>query len=291
MPSLALVRHLDLAAASGLVRLGDHFFVVGDDALELHAYPDVGPVRRFALRAGELPRDPAARKRVKPDLEALCVCPGGQLLALGSGSSPLRHAGFLVHVATDMSEATCHEFSLAPLHAALAERLPALNLEGAVWWGDELVLLQRGNGRDNVSALVRLDARAAEEALRRGAPWTAALLRDVVPLDLGAIDGVPYAPTDAALLPGGGLLLAAAAEASADTYADGVCRGSALFRLDAPERLVWRADLSGDAKIEGVWAAGDASRVRVHLVADPDDPAARSPLYTLTLDPDTGALG
>lgn len=290
MPSPSLVRRLDLAAASGLVRVKDHFFVVGDDELALHAYPDAGPVRRYTLRGGELPRDPAERKRLKPDLEALCVCPDGHLLALGSGSSPRRSAGFFVRVAEDMSEVTVSEFSLAPLHAALAERLPALNLEGAVWRGDDLVLLQRGNGRDNVSALIRLDAAAVGAALRRGAPWTPDLIRGLAPLELGARDGVPYAPTDAALLPGGGLLLAAAAEASADTYADGECRGSALFRLDPPERLLWRVDLPGDAKIEGVWAAGDASRVRVHLVADPDDPAARSPLFTLTLDPTTGAL-
>lgn len=290
LSSLPLVRLLDLAAASGLVRLHGHFFVVGDDDLHLHAYPDQGPARRFPLRSGELPRDPAARKRSKPDFEALCAWPGDHLLALGSGSTAARRSGVLVHVSPDMSSVTCTEFSLAPLHEALAARVPALNLEGAALWGDDLVLLQRGNGVGNLSALIRLDRAGVAAALRTGAAWTAELVRDVTPLELGAAGDTAYAPTDATPLPDGGLLLAVAAEASADTYADGVCRGSALVRLDPPHRIAWLRALPGDAKIEGICLTPEDGRVRLHLVADPDDPNARSPLFTVLLDPATGAL-
>lgn len=287
---LPLVRDLDLAAASGLVRLHGRFFVVGDDDLQLHAYPERGPGLRFPLRPGELPRDHAARKRLKPDFEALCAWPGDHLLALGSGSTAARSAGVLVHVPADMSSVTCTEFDLAPLHAALAARVPALNLEGAAPWDGDLVLLQRGNGAGNVSALVRLDRAGVARALQTGAPWTGALVRAVTPLELGAAGDAAYAPTDATPLPDGGLLLALAAEASADTYADGACRGSALVRLDPPHRIAWRVALPGDAKIEGIWAEPDGDRVVLHLVADPDDPDARSPLFRLRLDPATGAL-
>lgn len=286
---LRVVRPLELAAASGLVRLGGLFFVVADDELELHAYAEHGPPRRFRLREGALPREPAARKRQKPDFEALCPWSAGALLALGSGSKRTRETGAFVQLAPDMSSATCTEFSLAPLYAALAARVPDLNIEGATPWGDDLVLLQRGNGAGNRSAIVRLDRDGVAAALSRGAPWTPALVRDLAFLDLGEVDGVPYSVTDATPLPDGGLLLTAAAEASSDTYADGACAGSALIRLDPPHRVAWRLALPGRAKLEGVWAEPEGERVRVHLVADADDPTIRSPLYTLALDPRTGA--
>ncbi|WP_143140288.1 DUF6910 family protein [Nannocystis exedens] len=282
------LRDLELSAASGLVRRGGWSFVVADDELELHAYPEVGPPRRYPLRAGVLPREPAARKREKPDFEALCPWDGGALLALGSGSRPNRQAGVVIHVAEDMSSATCSEFSLAPLHAALAGQVPELNLEGAAVWGDHLVLLQRGNGVGNRNALVRLDRAGVAAAVTARAAWTAALIRDLAFVDLGDVAGVPYTVTDAAALPDGGLLLTAAAEDSRDTYADGACLGSALVRLDPPHQVTWRLALPGRHKFEGVWAEPDGDLVRVHLVADADDPSVRAPLHVTTLDPRTG---
>ncbi|MDC0717465.1 DUF6929 family protein [Nannocystis bainbridge] len=281
-------RDLELSAASGLVRRDGWSFVVADDELELHAYPDDGPARRYPLRPGALPTEPEARKRAKPDFEALCPWDGGALLALGSGSRPNRHAGVLVHVAKDMSSATCHEFSLAPLHAALAGLVPELNLEGAALWGDHLVLLQRGNGAGNRSALIRLDRDGVAAAVAARAAWQADLIRDLAFLDLGDREGVPYSVTDAAALPDGGLLLTAAAEDTRDTYADGACLGSALIRLDAPHTVRWRRALPGRLKFEGVWAEPDGDLVRVHLVADADDRSVRAPLCVTVLDPRTG---
>jgi hypothetical protein len=166
--------------------------------------------------------------------------------------------------------------------------VPELNIEGAAPWGDDLVLLQRGNGAGNRSALVRLDRAGVAAALARGSAWTPELVRDLAFLDLGERDGVAYSVTDATPLPDGGLLLAAAAEDSRDTYADGACLGSALVRLDPPHRVGWRLTLPGPAKFEGVWADPEGPRVRVHLVADADDPAIPSPLCTLVIDPARG---
>ena len=287
---LRLVRALDLAAASGLVRLGGRSFVVGDDDLDLHVYPDDGgPPLRLPLRPGTLPADPKARKRSKPDFEALCRWPGG-LLVLGSGSTLARQTGAFVQLSPDMSPETAREFSLAPLYAGLAGRLPGLNVEGAAALGDDLALVQRGNGAGNRSGLILLDRAAAEAAVDAGAAWTPALVRDVRLLEFGTIGGVAYTPTDAAPLPGGGLLLSLAAEDSPDTYADGACLGSALACLGPDLAVRWLAPLPGDAKIEGVAVEPEGARLRVHLVADPDDPNARSPLFTLALDPRTGAL-
>ncbi len=93
-----------LSAASGLVRVGDWFYVVADDELHLGVFPvdSAAPLRLVRLLDGALPAGAKQRKAAKPDLESLLVLPatagspGGALLALGSGSRPNRRIGALL---------------------------------------------------------------------------------------------------------------------------------------------------------------------------------------------------
>src|SRR5688572_21624982 len=92
-----------IAAGSGLVRAGEHLYVIADDEREIAVFPAEGdsPGRLRRMLPGELPSDPAERKRVKPDFEALAVLPAGDgpgdhaLLALESGSRATRRGGVL----------------------------------------------------------------------------------------------------------------------------------------------------------------------------------------------------
>src|SRR4051794_14149518 len=84
-----------IAAASGIALAGDHVYVVADDERALAMFPAAGaaPGRLIPFLPGRLPGDPAERKRMKPDLEALALMPpdpghpAGALVALGSGST------------------------------------------------------------------------------------------------------------------------------------------------------------------------------------------------------------
>ena len=292
--ALTLVRNLPVSAASGLVRVAGVTHVVADDELHLLALPDDGPPQTLRLLPGDLPADPRARKAIKPDFEALCRWHDG-LLALGSGSTAMRHRGCLVRpVAGDLSLASVTELDLTPLHTHLAARVPALNLEGAAvasdpLLGDSLVLLQRGNGRGNRSALVSLDAAAVARALADNAAWDASLVRDLHFIDLGDRAGAPLAFTDASPLPDGSLVFLAAAEDSPDTYRDGVLTGVAIGRL-APDRTIrWLTDVPAAPKLEGVHAELVGDALHLWLVADPDDRSVPAPLFTATLDAATGA--
>lgn len=289
---LTLARTLPLSAASGLVRVGTTTYVVADDELALLALPDAGPATSLPLFPGELPPEPRARKAAKPDLEALCRWPaaGDALLALGSGSTPARHRGCLIrHVSGDMSQTTVTPLDLAPLHAHLATLFPALNLEAAAAVADALLLLQRGNGRANRSALVELDAAAVARALADARPWTPELVRAVHRIDLPERRGVPLAFTDASPLPDGSLIFLAAAEDSLDTYQDGALTGVAIGRLAPDRTLRWLTDIPDAPKLEGLHAEPDGDLLRLWLVADPDDREIPAPLYTATLDATTGA--
>jgi hypothetical protein len=259
---------LDVAAASGLVVVGDELVVIADDELVLSRYGGAGEPRgRVALFGGTLPDEPAARKRAKPDLEALALLPDGRLLALGSGSAAGRDRGALV------DGADVRLIDLAPLYRELRSRFEPLNVEGAAVLGGELLLLSRRTGRQGRNAIARLDLAAAIDALERG--WLeASLLLAVDDVELGAVEGTPLGFTDAAPWRGG-LLYAAAAEVTDDPVADGACVGCELGWMDATGAVRARGWVDPCVKLEGVAVRGE----RLVAVADSDDRALPAPLF------------
>jgi hypothetical protein len=113
---------------------------------------------------------------------------------------------------------------------------------------------------------------------------------------LGEVEGAPLAFTDAAVLPDGTLLYAAAAERSPNAYDDGEVTGSALGLLDAAGGARWAplVDAAGApfrGKVEGVLPRDEVRAddppggVRLWVVTDPDDTEAPSMLYPATLGP------
>lgn len=285
-----LLRTLPISAASGLVRLRDVFYIVADDELGLLAVRARGPDRTLPLLPGSLPAEHAARKAQKPDLEALCRWPGDGLLALGSGSTAARQRACLIrHVSDDMSPTPGEILELAPLHAELARHFPALNLEGAAVVGDALLLLQRGNGPGNRSGVVELDLAGALASVAAARPWGPELLRTITPAALGDLDGAPLGFTDASPLPDGSLIYVAAAEASRDTYHDGLVTGAVIGRLGPGRAPLWQTRVPGRRKLEGVHAELHGDDLQVWLVDDPDHRQTPAALLHARLDPQTGA--
>ena len=262
--SLELLAHLDLSAASGLVHRDGFLYVVADDELALVRTDLVGG-SSVRLPLGDAPSAGHIPKGRKPDFEALLSC-GSSLVAIGSGSTAARR------VAIALEGALRRTVELGPLYAALDQHIHELNIEGAVVRGDEVLLAQRGNGSRRENALVRLDRARFEQELATGT-LTADCLREVSPVALGNLEGVPLSLTDLCLGPRGELIFTAAAEATDNPYDDGVVKGSVIGVLDGGRRVV----VPG-VKLEGVcWLKSGELR----LVADPDDPAKRAPLFRL----------
>ncbi|MGH8629301.1 MAG: DUF6929 family protein, partial [Burkholderiales bacterium] len=203
-----------LAAASGLVRVGDWLYVVADDENFIGVFPAQGdgPGRRLVFDASALPIEPASRKAQKQDLEALAHLPleawppHGALLVLGSGSTPRRTRGAVLPLRADGSVAAPRLLDLTPLYAALEAEIPELNLEGTAVSGDRLCLLQRGNGQAGVNAVVELDLRGVCASASSSQSLSADLVRGIRRYDLGAHHGVRYTFTDASPLPDGRLV-------------------------------------------------------------------------------------
>ena len=285
-----------LSAASGLVRSGHTLYVVADDDLHLGLFEDTvaagtapAPGRLLQLLDGDLPRDTAQRKRVKPDFETLAHlpplpgCAGGALLALGSGSTPNRETGVLVALAAPgQLNGRKAIVSLSALYAPLRKQFADLNIEGAWVTSEELHLLQRGNKNDARSACIHYDWNVA-------ARWLAGLqteppaILSVQMLDLGDVDGVPLSLTDGVPLPGGEWLCSAVAEDTSSSVADGACVASALgvVAVDGQVRRLIR--LQGAPKVEGIAVQTDGEDWLVTMVTDPDDAALASQLLTVRL--------
>lgn len=276
-----------LSAASGLVQVAGTLYIVADDEVHLGVFALAGESPGYLRRLfdGSLPSAPPARKRHKPDLEALTLLPPfdnyphGALLALGSGSKRRRHRGSLLALDTSGAlKSGVRTIDCAPLHAELAHVFADLNLEGAAVIVDEFVLLQRGNQSASANAVIRYPLAALQTALAIGDALPAARPEAIVYYDLGAIDGVPLSFTDATDLPTGELLFTAVAEATDNSYLDGACVGAAIGLIDNAGRLRRIERLAVPYKLEGLhaWREGDA--VRLLAVTDADDPAVPAAL-------------
>lgn len=287
-----------LAAASGIVVDGAFLYVVPDDDLHLGVF-DLNEPRdgvKVRLFPGDLPDDAAARKARKPDLEALVRlppfvgCPTGALLAFASGSKPNRRTGALLPLddAGALSGAP-GAVDLSALYAPLGRRFPALNVEGATVVGRQLVLLQRASGEHPENAVIRFPLADVLHALSAaGELRLPELPADILPVDLGLVDGVPLGFTDAAALPDGRLVFSAVAESVDDTYNDGPCIGAAIGILGADGHVQPLEFLRPVRKIEGIDARDDGNAIRLLLVSDADDRGKPGALFRATLAPANG---
>jgi hypothetical protein len=275
--------------------------VIQDDACFLAVIDPASGRAVDVAFPGEGPRqfdDTRGNKKQKLDLEAAFVTLDGRLLvALGSGSSPLRERVVLVE---DPSGPKPHiAITNAPhLYAQLrADRSfsgSELNVEGAVVAGDDLLLFQRGNGAPAVaggSSLAPVDA-TARIAL---APLLAHLegngplppLRDVIAWDLGSVSGKRLTFTDGSAQ-GSALAFLACAEDSPDATRDGPVSAVMIGRLDEAGRVAELGPILDERgtplldKAEGL-AFDPNDPASAFVVTDRDDPAAPSELLTIRL--------
>jgi hypothetical protein len=279
-----------LSAASGLVRMGRRHYVVADDEQHLGVFDAAspGPVQLIRLFDGDLPESEKKRKARKADLETLLLlpplphCPGGALLALGSGSRPNRMRGTLLGLDTlGAALGQVRVVDLEPLYEPLGRRFDELNIEGALISGDDLMLLQRGN-KGGPNATIRF-AWGGVEAWLLGDSSAPPKPRAVREYDLGAVAGVAFGFTDATALPDGGWLFSAVAEATDNSYDDGACRGAAIGIVGADNALRTMQSLEPRRKVEGIEARLVNGKVVVGMVTDADDPEQPAEYGTATL--------
>lgn len=286
--------------ASGVVRFGDGWLVAQDDAVHAAwwrpADEAVERVRLFDDRQGHATfAEAAGTKRLKPDLEAACpvtVDGSEAVLLLGSGSLAPRTVGVLV--SSDWSGSSrVRQADLAPLYERVRDALgmeqTQLNLEGACVVDGRLRWFQRGHGASGVpSASVDVNLQQLIEVFGGDRDPASVGVRAVRRYELGELDGLALAVTDAVAIGDGMVCVSASAEDAPDPVADGPIAGSALAVIDGGGRVrdVVRlpAALAG-CKVEGLAAAElERDGARLLAVVDQDDPRAASTAAWLRVD-------
>jgi len=284
-------RPAHLSAASGLVRVGEYLYVVADDELQLGVFPAIGnsPGDLVRLFSGELPDSQKQRKADKPDLEVLIRLPPfvnfptGALLALGSGSTPNRRTGSLLSLdARGRVIGLPCSIDLTGIYMPLQRQFTTLNIEGAVVFGDEFVLLQRGHNKQPQSACIRFRLADVTAALGTTQSLGTAAPIAISTYDLGAVDGVPLCFSDGAALPDGAMIFTAIAESTDDGYTDGPCVGAAIGIINREGRLCFLQRVGQGYKIEGIEARVEGSLIKLLLVTDADD--AETPARLLSAE-------
>ncbi|WP_460830842.1 DUF6929 family protein [Lysobacter humi (ex Lee et al. 2017)] len=304
MLTSALVRRLEIdpaahprgqphiSSASGLVLVGDWFYVVADDENHLITLPragvDTAAIGMRPLGDAPLPADPAERKRRKRDFEVLVHVPPraqrpSMLVAWGSGSRPTRDVAYVIPLEADgRLGGVPRRVSLARLHDALRAHRAHLNIEAALVRDDELWLFSRAHAKAPSNGWFRLgldDAVGFLLAEDDGADVPPVRFAEI---DLGRGGDVPLGIGDAVGLDGGRWLLTATAEATSNTYDDGAFEGSMLMVCEADGEVAWRAQLAGHHKVEGL--AFDAHDM-LWMTTDADSPDVPSELRRLHWPP------
>lgn len=264
------------AASAVVAHRGGHL-VVQDDATHA-AHVQGGSVHRVrvfpAVEGHDVFSSAAGTKHLKPDLEAAVALSDDTALLLGSGSSPARRRGALLDAGTVVAA------DLGALYDVVADALEtpagALNLEGACLVQGRLRWFRRG-AADVPSASVDLDLDAFLAHLTGGPAPTPSR---PTTYDLGSVDGVDLAVTDAVTLADGTVLVSTAAEDTDDPVDDGPVVASGLALLDGERVLASVAlplDDDGVRKVEGLAVLEQSpGRLVVVAVVDDDDAEAAS---------------
>jgi hypothetical protein len=284
-------------AASALAPLGDGWLIAQDDATHAawRRESSVVPLRVLPPVEGlDMFSEAAGTKHLKPDFEAACeVMVDGQpgVLLLGSGSTPARMRASLVRLTE--SGPRYAVVSLAPLYDRVATTLGVtsgqLNLEGACRLGDRVRWFNRGNLVAGMpSASVDVDLQELVSAVTGAAARDAVTVGHPLRYELGDVDGVGLAVTDAVALPDGRVLLSAAAEDTPNAVDDGPVVGTALA-LVVDDQLIAVTPLARpDGTVDKVEGLGlrevDGSGVRLLAVVDNDDPLVPSSELLVSVD-------
>ena len=265
---------LPMSAASGIVQFQDRLFIISDSDAALYECDKTGKlITVHPIPWDELPEDPVARKKKKPDFESITLIPNG-VLVFPSFSSANRMRAVHFKINKEGHLVTPPEMiGLTDLGPRLAKYVPALNIEGAIFLNGKLQLFQRGNGKKNLNGVFEI--KVSQKDLLAGnkiKKW---------PIKFKKIElGEGFTTTDAIDLGSKGVLISACIEDTKNTYDDGEILGAGLFLYKAG-KVKKLTHFDKGIKIEGISGTMNfkTHQLSLLMVDDPDDHKKTSGLY------------
>ncbi|TKC12134.1 hypothetical protein FA048_00505 [Pedobacter polaris] len=262
-----------IGSASGLWLKQNLLYLIGDNSAYLYEYNTVNK----SLTKIQILKDAKAlvniAKADKPDFEVLCHYQN-TLYILGSGSTANRNLMIAYNLET--KKITPHQ--LSSVYAAIKKTCAIdddnLNIEGAVFDGNNWFLFNRGNGNATKNGVIKIygDNLAAIEKIE----FTSIVLLKT---------NQKLASFTDAVLHQNQLYFIAAAEDTTSTYHDGEILGSYIGSLNADTlSLNFTKQISTHQKFEGItFLKQNTNAIEFLLCEDRDTAILETVIYKLVL--------
>lgn len=257
-----------ISAASGLVYSQNVLFVISDSSNFLYQYD----IDKKLLLKFPLVKDAKENieKENKPDLESITQY-GNQLIMLGSGSTEKRNTMFTLDLGTDALQTQDLSALYGKLKTVGSFSDDQLNIEGAIYAYQTMLLFQRGNSKNSRNGIFIIPNNQ-EDGIR------------FVPISLPTLDDIETTFTDAILV-NDTIYFLACAENTVSTYEDGEVLGTILGIMHAPTfEIIDVQLLSEHQKFEGITLYKESeNEIEFLLCEDNDTESLEAIIYQLSL--------
>ncbi len=255
-----------ICSASGLVYQDNSLFMISDNAGFLYEYD----LNAAFLKTHSLLQDATENilKKNKPDFEAITL-KGDDLHIFGSGSTEKRNRKFIFNRQTQQTS----EENLEVLYHKIKTKFDIsddeLNIEGALFYNENLYLFQRGNGANSKNGIIKINGNDSVQFHS---------------VQLPKIKHVEATFTDAILVENK-IYFLAAAEDTISTYDDGEILGSMIGCMDIDTfQLDYTYEISNQHKFEGLTLYKIfENEIKFLLCEDNDKEELVSTIYKLSL--------
>ena len=257
-----------ITAPSGLWYTQNVLFVISDSSHFLYQY-DIA--KKLLLK---FPLVKEAKENIekaeKPDLESITQY-GNQLIMLASGSTEKRNSMFTLDLGSDVLQSQDLSVLYQKLKSVGSFSHDQLNIEGAIYVNQTMLLFQRGNSKNSQNGIFIIPNHQ-EDGIR------------FVPISLPTLDDVETTFTDAILV-GDTIYFLACAENTESTYEDGEVLGTILGIMHAPTfEIIDVQLLSEHQKFEGITLYNETeTEIEFLLCEDNDTEALEATIYKLSL--------
>ena len=263
-----LLKIIGIGSASGIVYQDDNLYIISDSSTFLYQYP----LSTQVLNKIPLVKNPQENipKKDKLDFEAITL-KGNKLHILGSASTSNRTKTISYH----LKSGKIKKRDLTDFYQTIKQKLSIdddeLNIEGVIFYNEELFLFQRGNGAKAKNGIIKVND-------------VDNLTIEFIPFNLTKLKNVEATFTDAILVEDS-IYFLASAEDTTSTYTDGEVLGSIIGKIDIKTMKVEYTEIiSNSQKFEGVTLYRKSTdQMEFLLCEDNDTETLISTIYKLTL--------
>ncbi len=262
-----LFKIIGIGSASGLLLHNDSLFIISDNSTFLYEY-SIAKKEYSKIKLLENSQENIPKKQ-KLDFESITQ-KGKELYIFGSGSKPKRERQLIYNLKNQKTEEKDLTLFYQKLKSNGSISDKDMNIEGAVFYKNDLILFQRGNGNGAKNGIFIYNTKKETSKY--------------IALPLPKLKTVEATFTDAVLVDDT-IYFLASAEDSKSTYKDGEILGSLIGSINTKTWSVnFTKQITETQKFEGLaFYKNSKESIEFLLCEDNDTEELQSNIYKLVL--------